>query len=85
MFYLTHRLGSYLLGTAPTEFTMSLSWEWFSNLGAGVLLPLVAGSLLCGIVFATIGYFSIRYLWRWKVIKNWEARKDLRLKRKQGI
>ena len=78
MFYLTHQLGSYLLGSEPVNFTVALTWEWFSNLGSGVFLPLIAGSLLCGVMLASAGYFSIYYLWRWKVIKNWEARKNLR-------
>jgi hypothetical protein len=82
MFYLTHRLGSFLLGSEPVDFTVTLNWEWFSNIGAGILLPLVTGSLLCGIILASIGYFFILNLWRWKVIKNWERRKDLRLEQR---
>lgn len=78
MFYLTHQLGSFLLGSEPVDFTVTLSWEWFSNLGSGVLLPLMVGSLLCGIILASIGYFFIHYLWRWKVVKNWEERKNQR-------
>ncbi|MDG2502617.1 MAG: DUF2062 domain-containing protein [Porticoccaceae bacterium] len=79
MFYLTHQLGSFLLGSEPVNFTVALNWEWFSNVGSAILLPLVTGSLLCGIILASIGYFFILNLWRWKVIKNWERRKDLRL------
>ena len=78
MFYLTHQLGSFLLGSEPVNFTVTMSWEWFSNLGSGILLPLIAGSLLSGIILASIGYFFILYLWRWKVVKNWETRKDQR-------
>lgn len=78
MFYLTHRLGSYLLSTDPVDFTVTLSWEWFSNLGAGVLMPLFVGSLLCGLIFASMGYFFILHLWRWKVVKKWEQRKNQR-------
>ena len=29
MFYLTHRFGSFLLGSDPIDFTVSLTWEWF--------------------------------------------------------
>ena len=79
MFYLTHQLGSFLLNSDPIEFTVTLSWEWFSNIGSAILLPLLAGSLLSGIILSSAGYFAVRALWRWKVIKNWEARKDARL------
>jgi hypothetical protein len=78
MFYLTYKLGNYLMGTEVGEFSVTLSWQWFSQLGSEILLPLFVGSLLCGALLASIGYFSILYLWRWKVIRNWEKRKDLR-------
>jgi uncharacterized protein (DUF2062 family) len=79
MFYLTHRFGSFLLGSDPIDFTLSLTWQWFSNVGLQILLPLLTGSLICGLFFASCGYFSINYLWRWKVISNWEKRKQMRL------
>jgi len=78
MFYLTYKLGNYLMGTEVGKFSVTLSWQWFSQLGSEILLPLFVGSLLCGTLLASIGYFSILYLWRWKVIRNWEKRKDLR-------
>jgi uncharacterized protein (DUF2062 family) len=78
MFYLTYRIGAALLGSEPMVFTVSLSWEWFSSLGHHILLPLVIGSLLCGIVAAVTGYVLINNLWRWHVIRNWEKRKIAR-------
>jgi uncharacterized protein (DUF2062 family) len=76
MFYLTHQLGSFLLGSDAVQFTVTLNWEWFSNMGMAFLLPLFVGSLLCGIILASVGYFFILYLWHWKVVQNWERRKD---------
>lgn len=78
MFYLTYKLGSYILGTEVHRLSFTLSWEWFSQLGADILLPLFVGSLLSGILLASVGYFFILFLWRWKVIRNWEKRKNLR-------
>ena len=83
MFYLTYKLGSYILGTTLGDFTVTLSWEWFSQLGSEILLPLFVGSILAGAVLASIGYFFVLFLWRWKVIKDWEHRKDLRQTKKQ--
>ena len=79
IFFLTHRLGSFILGSDPVDFSISLTWEWFSNVGDQILLPLFAGSLVAGLLLATCGYFCINYLWRWKVIRNWERRKKRRL------
>ena len=78
MFYLTYKLGSSILGTEIDSLSFTLSWEWFSQLGVDILLPLFVGSLLSGILLASAGYFFILFLWRWKVIRNWEKRKDLR-------
>ncbi|MDE0747337.1 MAG: DUF2062 domain-containing protein [Porticoccaceae bacterium] len=78
MFYLTYKLGSSILGTEVDSLSFTLSWEWFSQLGVDILLPLFVGSLLSGILLASAGYFFILFLWRWKVIRNWEKRKDLR-------
>ena len=85
MFYLTYKLGSYILGTTLGDFSVTLSWEWFSQLGSEILLPLFVGSLLAGTVLASIGYFFVLFLWRWKVIKDWEHRKDLRQAKKQKL
>ena len=79
IFFLTHRLGSFLLGSDPVDFSISLTWEWFSNVGNQILLPLFTGSLVAGLVLATCGYFCINYLWRWKVMHNWQRRKKRRL------
>ena len=78
MFFLTYKLGSLILGTELGDFSVTLTWEWFSQLGSEILLPLFVGSLLCGTVLASIGYFFVLFLWRWRVVRNWEQRKDAR-------
>ena len=83
MFYLTYKLGSYILGTTLGDFSVTLSWAWFSQLGSEILLPLFVGSVLAGTVLASIGYFFVLFLWRWKVIKDWEQRKNIRQAKKQ--
>ncbi|MDG0970207.1 MAG: DUF2062 domain-containing protein [Porticoccaceae bacterium] len=78
MFFLTYKLGSSILGTELGEFAVTLNWQWFSQLGSEVLLPLFVGSLIAGSLLATVGYFFVLFLWRWKVIRNWEARQNIR-------
>ncbi|MDB4260696.1 DUF2062 domain-containing protein [Porticoccaceae bacterium] len=75
IFFLTYRVGAAVLGSAPLDFSISLTWEWFSTMGAQIMLPLMVGSLLCGFAAAAAGYLLINFLWRWKVIRNWEKRK----------
>ena len=83
MFFLTYKLGSYILNTQVSGFSVDLSWQWFSELGSDILLPLFLGSFISGTVLGLIGYFFILSLWRWQVIKNWEIRKNLRKKPKE--
>jgi len=83
MFYLTYKLGTQILGSKMSDFSVTLSWEWFSQLGSDILLPLFVGSLLTGTLLASIGYFFVQFLWRWKVIKSWEQRKNMRKQQKK--
>lgn len=83
MFFLTYKLGSYILNTQVSGFSVDLSWQWFAELGSDILLPLFLGSFICGTALGLIGYFFILSLWRWQVIKNWEIRKNLRKKPKE--
>ena len=78
MFYLTYRLGSMLLGTEPIALKISFSLDWLMELSNQVLLPLLVGSVLSGIILATAGYLLVLQLWKWKVVQNWEKRRDMR-------
>lgn len=82
MFYLTYSLGRWLLGSPPMVFEFHLSWEWFRAQGSHLIAPLVLGSLICGIFFATVSYFAMFGVWRWKVVSDWELRIKLRRDKK---
>lgn len=81
MFYLSYKLGGLLLGAQHTGVAIQLEWAWFAEQGAAILLPLLLGSLICGLALGGLGYAVIRLLWRWQVIKNWEKRKQTRFTR----
>jgi hypothetical protein len=34
----------------------------------------MVGSLVCAAIASAVGYFSIDYLWRYSVAKQWKAR-----------
>lgn len=74
MFYLTHQFGSFLMGSDPVALTVQMNWEWFKSLGNDILMPLFVGSLVCGLFFAVFSYFIVLFIWRWRVIRNWELR-----------
>ncbi|GAB2900875.1 DUF2062 domain-containing protein [Microbulbifer echini] len=81
IFYSTYKLGAWILGAPPVDFNIELSWEWLTGEVGKIWMPLFIGSLLAGIFFATLAYFSMRALWRWHVVKRWK----LRLERRSAV
>lgn len=78
IFFVTYQVGCMLLNTESLPFSGQMDWQWLESLGNDVLKPLFVGSLFCGSIMAVISYFSIFYLWRWKVVKNWRLRRKIR-------
>lgn len=83
IFYATYQLGTVLLNTPARDFNIELSIGWFLREMITIWQPLLAGSLLAGLIAATIGYFVISIIWRMHVIHSWEKRRLKRLKRQQ--
>lgn len=84
LFYATYSLGAYLLDIPAREFNSDMSLDsLFAQLN-DIWLPLYLGSLLAGLIFASLGYIAMRILWRMHVISHWNKRKAERLARKQA-
>lgn len=81
LFFCTYLFGTVLLGVEPIDIHIKLNWEWLRVEGSKVWLPLLVGSLASGLLVGSIGFFAIRGIWRWHVVRNWEKRKR---KRKQS-
>jgi len=73
-----YNVGAWLLSSPPlpTNFEFSFS-SLFGEFGA-VAKPFLLGSVVSGILAGSIGYVSIRLLWRWHVVRQWNARKRAR-------
>lgn len=78
IFYATYEFGRWVLDSPSLQFSMELSWEWFSSELRKFWKPLLVGSLIIASMLSAIGYFGIRFFWRWHVISNWEKRKSRR-------
>lgn len=78
IFYGAYELGRFILGSPAVEFSIDLSWAWFNTEFPRLWQPLIVGSLICGLFFGMVGYFSIQWFWRWQVVSNWEKRKKRR-------
>jgi uncharacterized protein (DUF2062 family) len=80
VFYFCYTLGSWLLDTPLRAVEFQISWEWLNTEFHRVWRPFLLGSFLVATVTGAAGFFGIRALWRWHVIRDWEKRKKKRAK-----
>ncbi|MDX1486915.1 MAG: DUF2062 domain-containing protein [Acidiferrobacterales bacterium] len=78
LFYFCYKVGAWIMGSVDQELAFAWSWEWFRQGLAKVWEPFLLGCSVVGSLAALAGYFSVRALWRWHVITQWEKRKRLR-------
>lgn len=81
MFYLAYKLGAWMLNTPPYPFHFELSWHYLIEQMSQIGPPFLLGCLTCATLFALAGYFGVRGLWRYSVVRSWQKRK-LRLPKK---
>lgn len=78
MFYFSYKVGTWTLGESTKDVEFELSMEWLSQSLGAIWQPFLLGCFIVGILSSVVGYFAIKYLWRMKVIQNWNARKEKR-------
>ena len=74
IFYLTYRVGTWLLGVPASVPQFELSAAWIRASLGEIWLPLLAGSLVSALVCATLAWATMRVLWRLGVQLKWRAR-----------
>jgi uncharacterized protein (DUF2062 family) len=79
IFYGAYKVGTTVLGTDMGQFEFQLSWSWVVNSLTTIGPAFLLGCLICSCVFGLIGYYGLNALWRWSVIKSWQARKKKRM------
>lgn len=75
---LLYQLGQWILGNEAVATNFEFTWVWFVEHTSSVYLPILIGGLVSGLFFGLAGYISMRILWRWQVVRSWEARKESR-------
>lgn len=78
VFYFCYNLGAWLLDTPVHAVEFEISREWIGTELVRIWKPFLLGSFLVAAVSSALGYFGIRALWRWHVIRDWEKRKERR-------
>lgn len=81
IFYIAYRVGALLIDVnAPVEsFEMSLAW--LQSRMEVIWRPLLVGSVLCGLLVGSLGYFVVNLLWRMHVMHHWRQRRLKRARR----
>lgn len=74
MFYFAYLVGLWTLNQpspdADFEFSVDSVMTGLSDIGG----PFLMGCLVLAVVSSVVGYFGVRGLWRWNVIRNWKQR-----------
>ncbi len=82
IFFFSYKLGAWLLQVPVDDHSFNVSWQWLTNEFLLIWQPLLLGSLVSGVIAASIGLFVTRYIWRMIVIHNWTKRKEKKITEK---
>ncbi|MEX2320117.1 MAG: DUF2062 domain-containing protein, partial [Saccharospirillum sp.] len=78
IFYGTYWLGAQLTGRSVIAFETIQHKGWGSTLIMDLYWPTFLGGIICGLVLAPIGYFTISGLYHWRMRLNRRRRNRLR-------
>ena len=76
MFYFAYWVGTLMVGADAQQVEFVMSVEWPTTELSHIWLPLLVGSLTCGIVSGTLGNFLMQGFWVWQVNKSWRKRQS---------
>ncbi|HEY4732528.1 MAG TPA: DUF2062 domain-containing protein [Gammaproteobacteria bacterium] len=83
--YLSYKLGTWLLNEPIRDLNFEVTFEWLATKVGDVWEPFLLGCMVFATLSAILGNLLIRGLWRLKVVKNWQARKAIRLQKKSVV
>ncbi len=75
LFYSGYKLGEWMLGQTPGEFSFEPTLTWFATQFSLVWQPLLLGCLTLGAGSALLGYITVRLAWRLYVAQKWSKRR----------
>lgn len=74
MFYFAYKLGAWIMKTPTHTFHFELSWHALVEQMSSIGPPLLLGCAISAVTFSVVGYFGIRTLWRYSVVRSWQKR-----------
>lgn len=79
IFLFCYKLGAAILGVRMHHVNFELSFSYLLEKLALIWEPLLLGCFIMATISATVGYISVRLIWRMSAISKWEERKRNRL------
>ncbi len=83
VFYITYKLGSFLLGREPEHIDFAWSMEWVRQSIGKVWQPFLLGSVTLSTIAGLVGYFALRWFWTWYLMREVGRRKRRRPRHKR--
>jgi uncharacterized protein (DUF2062 family) len=77
LFLFAYKVGARLMGIHAGKLSFanfSFSIAWVKQTLHGKFQPFFLGCLVCGVVSALVGYFGVKWIWRYFTVKNWKMR-----------
>jgi uncharacterized protein (DUF2062 family) len=74
-FYICYWVGAFILNTPAQAIDFEISFMWFGEEFLRVWQPFVLGSFVVATTLSVVGYYAMRWLWRWHVLRDWEKRR----------
>ena len=78
MLLFAYEIGALLMGETPIIREFQLSAEWLRARLERIWVPVLLGSLVCGVASSLLGWAGMRLFWRWHVVQRWERRRNVR-------
>ncbi|MEJ2142466.1 MAG: DUF2062 domain-containing protein [Gammaproteobacteria bacterium] len=75
LFYFCYLVGTWILGSKEQEFAFELSVDWLTTELGVIWQPFLLGCAVVGVISAMIGFFTIRLLWRMRLVAHLKQRK----------
>ena len=76
MFYFAYKIGTWILGTPAQVIEFELSMDWLATELVAIWQPFLLGCFICALVSGTLGYITIRLLWRLHLVRHIKERRE---------
>lgn len=78
IFYFNYLVGTLLLPHHEPLPDLEVTLGWFEHSAGEIWLPLYLGSVVVGLILATVSYTGMRLFWRWYVVRQYRRRNQSR-------